>query len=119
MRTMTLRMLQQPMRLLALLESLVVSQNWIPSGIPQISDWDELSSPLQKLATRIVANDGAWLAWRAYDGVRFFVVEMSLELSRERRRPALKVSYYNDQGALEHYSHWVQLPSGLWQRFVY
>lgn len=42
--------------------------------------------------------------------------EMSLELSRERGCPALKVSYYSDQGKLQQYSHWVQLSDGTWER---
>lgn len=119
MKTVTLRALQQPVRLLTFLESLVASQNWVPPGVHQIIDQAELSSALQKLSIKTVESGGAWLAWRAYDGVRFFTVEMSLELSRERRRPALKVSYYSDQGALEYYSHWIQLPAGTWQRCTY
>jgi hypothetical protein len=52
-----------------------------------------------------------------HDGVRFFISEMSLELSRERGYAALKVRYYNEQGQLQMYSQWVRLADGAtWQR---
>jgi hypothetical protein len=119
MKTMKLRTLQQPSRLEAQLESLVKSQNWVPADAPRVTDRSELPSVLQKLAAKTVKAGGAWWAWSSYDGIRFFVTEMSLELSRERGSPALKVSYYNDQGKLQQYSHCVRLADGTWQRFSF
>jgi hypothetical protein len=116
MKTIKLRTLQQPSRLEALLDSLIRSQMWVPPDAPRVTDRGELPLVLQKLAAKTLKAGDAWWAWSRYDGIRFFVTEMSLELSRERGSPALKVSYYNDQGQLKRYSHWVQLSDGTWQR---
>jgi hypothetical protein len=116
MQTMKLRTLQRPSQLETLLESLVMSQNWVPAGAPVVTDRSELPSALQKLAIKAVNSDGAWRAWQCHDGARLFVTEMSMDLSRERGCPALKVNYYNDQGRLQHYSLWIKLPTGDWQR---
>jgi hypothetical protein len=116
MQTMKLRALQQASRLELLLDSLVTSQNWVPPGARPITDRSELSSALQKLAIKVAKSEGAWRAWEGYDGVRLFIAEMSLDLSRERGCPVLKVSYYTDAGRLQLYSLWVQLTDGAWRR---
>jgi hypothetical protein len=118
MKTATLRKLQIPSRLAALLESLVTSQQWAHPGAPRLGDRADLPSVLQRLAVNALKTDGAWQAWSCYDGVRLFVAEMSLELSRERGQPALKIRYYNDQGKLQKYSHWTQLTDGEWQQIA-
>ena len=116
MRTIKLRTLQQPSRLEALLESLIRSQKWVPPDASRVVDRSELPLVLQKLAAKTMKAGDAWWAWSTYDGIRIFITEMSLELSRERGSPALKVSYYNSQGKLRQYSHWIQLTDGTWQR---
>ena len=113
---MKLRALQLPSRLESLLDSLVVNQRWVPADVPRVTDRSELSAASQKLAIRAVEADGAWRAWRSHDGIRLFVTEMSMALSRERGRPVLKVSYYNDEGRLQQYSLWVQLKDDVWSR---
>jgi len=116
MHTMRLRTLQQPSLSESLLDSLATTQNWVPSGAALVTHRSELPSALQKLAVRVVKGEGAWRAWNNRDGVRFFVAEMSMALSRERGRPALKVRHYDDQGQLQQYGVWVLLPSDGWQR---
>ncbi len=117
MHTIKLRTLQQPTGIALLLDSLVMNQSWVPSGGPQVTDRSDLPSALQKLAIKAVKEGGTWRAWLGHDGVRFFISEMSLELSRERGCAALKVRYYNEQGQLLMYSQWVQLADGgTWQR---
>ncbi len=117
METARLRSLQQPSRLALLLDSLVMSQSWVPVNAPQVMDRSGLPSVLQKLAIKAVKDEGTWRAWLGHDGVRFFVSEMSLELSRERGRAALKVRYYNEEGLLQMYSQWIRLADGAtWQR---
>jgi hypothetical protein len=116
MHTMKLRTLQQPSLIESLLDSLSTTQNWAPSGAALVTDRNELTSALQKLAIRAVKGAGAWRAWTNQDGVKFFVAEMSMDLSRERGRPALKVRHYNDQGQLQQYGVWVLLPNDGWQR---
>lgn len=116
MQTMKLRAIQQPSRLETILESLVTSQNWVPPEARPIADRSELPSALQKLVIKVAKSDGAWRAWTSYDGVRLFIAEMSLELSRERGCPVLNVSYYTDAGRLQLYSLWVQLADGAWRQ---
>src|SRR5262245_9562678 len=113
---MRLRTLQQPSQLESMLGSLVVAQRWIPDDAPCVEDRSELPSHLQKLVILAVKAEGAWRAWMSHDGIRLFVAEMSLELSRERGRPVLKVSYYNDEARLQAYGLWVQLADGGWNR---
>ena len=115
MKTMKLRTFQQPSRLQSLLDSLVKSRNWVPAGAVRVSDRSELSSALQKLAVKVLKTEGAWRAWLGHDGVRFFTVDMSMELSRERGLAALKVSYYDDKGSLQQYGLWIQLADGAWR----
>jgi hypothetical protein len=93
MRTMKLRTLQVPSALETMLGSLVASQNWVTAEAPRISQRSDLPSALQKHTTKAVKGDGAWQAWTSYDGIRLFIAEMSLDLSRERGYPVLKVSY--------------------------
>ncbi len=113
---MRLRAYQRPSRLELLLDSLVAAQNWVPDGVPRIGDRSELPSVLQKLAVAAVKGEGAWRAWVAHDGIRLFVTEMSLDLSRERGCPVLKVHFYDDRGRLLKFSLWVQLADGGWHR---
>ena len=76
-------------------------------------------SALQKLAMKAVKAEGAWRAWTSHDDFRFFVAEMSMDLSRERGCPALKVHHYNDQAQLQQYGVWIALPRGEWQRCAF
>jgi hypothetical protein len=118
MHTTKLRHLQQPSRLEAMLESLVINRNWIAPGSQRVYDRSDLPSVLQKLAIKAEKGDCTWRAWNNHDGLRLFVVEMSLSLSRERGRPALQVRYYNEQGGLQEYSVWAQLADDSWQRCI-
>jgi len=116
MRTMKLRTLQEPSALEILLGSLVASQHWVTAEAPRISERRDLPSALQKLTIKAVKGDGAWQAWTCYDGIRLFIAEMSMDLSRERGYPVLKVSYYNDEAQLQKYGVWVQLTDGGWRQ---
>lgn len=116
MQTMRLRTLQRPSGLEMLLESLVLSQNWVPLDSPHVGDRSELPSVLRKLVIRAIKSEGAWRAWSNHDGIRLFLAEMSLELSRERGCPVLKVHYYDETGRLEMYSLWAQPAEGAWRR---
>jgi hypothetical protein len=116
MQTMKLRAYQRPSGLELLLDSLVTSQNWVSADAPHVADRSELSSALQRLAIQASKGEGTWRAWVSHDGVRLFVTEMSMALSRERGCPALNVRYYNDQARLQSYTMWVQSTDGAWQR---
>ena len=113
---MKLRTLQEPSALETLLGSLVASQRWVRADAPRISERSDLPSALQKLTIKAVKGDGAWQAWTSYNGIRLFIAEMSLELSRERGYPVLKVSYYNNEAQLQKYGEWVQLTDGGWRQ---
>ena len=111
---MKLKTLQQPGCLEALVDSLVAAQDWMPSEADIVAEAGALTSALQKLARRASASEGAWRAWTNRHGIRFFVAEMSMELSRERGSPALKVRHYDEQGELQQYGQWIQLICGTW-----
>jgi hypothetical protein len=113
---MKLRTLQAPTALESLLGSLVASQHWVAAEAPRIFERSDLPPALKKLTVKAAKGDGAWQAWTSYDGIRLFIVEMPLDLSRERGYPVLKVSFYNDQAQLQRYSVWVQLPDGGWRQ---
>jgi hypothetical protein len=113
---MRLQAYQRPSRLELLLDSLVIAQKWVHVGADRIGDRSELPSVLQKLAMTAVKGEGTWRAWVAHDGIRLFVTEMSLDLSRERGCPVLKVTSYEDRGRLLNFSLWVQLADGAWHR---
>jgi hypothetical protein len=116
METKKLRALQQPTQLTLLLDSLVMSQSWVPKGARQVADRSELPSVLQKLAIKTNKDQGTWQAWLFDDEVQFFSSEMSLATSRERGCAALNVHCYNEQGRLQKYSQWIQLANGgRWQ----
>jgi hypothetical protein len=116
MQTMKLRTYQPPSVVTVLLDSLVKSQNWVSADAHQVTDRSDFPSPLQKIAAKAAAVAGTWRAWLSYDGIRFFASEMSLELAREHGCPALKVSYYNDEGRLQEFSTWLRRAGGKWQR---
>jgi len=116
MQTMKLRAFQPPPILTALLDSLVISQNWVPAGAAQVTDRSEIPSALQKVANKAAIVAGIWRAWLSYDGIRLFTTEMSMELAREHGAPALKVSYYDNEGRLQEYSAWVRRADGEWKR---
>jgi hypothetical protein len=116
MQTMKLREYQPPSVLTTLLDSLVISQHWVPPSAAQITDRSEFPSALQMTAGKAAAAADTWRAWLSYDGVRFFTGEMSLDLARRHGCPALRVNYYNDEGHLEDVSAWVRHADGKWQR---
>jgi hypothetical protein len=114
--TMKLRTLQKPTRVEVMLKSLVTSNNWVSSRDQLIHEPSDLPAALQKLARKSAKGDGSSLAWLRRDGVRLFVGEMSLELSKERGCPVLQVRQHSEDGALQDYSIWVQLTEGTWKR---
>ncbi len=119
MHTIKLRRLQQrPSHLEAMLDSLVTDNDWIAPGARRVRGSSELPSVLRKLAFKAEKGEGAWRSWLNHDGLRLFVAEMSLALSRERGCPMLQVHYYDEPGKLQQYSVWVQLADGSWQRCI-
>jgi hypothetical protein len=90
---MKLREYQPPSVLTVLLDSLVMSQDWVSDNAAQITDRSEFPSALQMVAKKAAAVAGTWRAWLSYDGVRFFTGDMSLDLAREHGCPALKLNY--------------------------
>jgi hypothetical protein len=118
MQTIELRTFQPPRILTALLDSLVMSQNWVPAGAAQVTDRSEIPSALLRVANKAAKVAGIWRAWLSYDGIRLFTTEMSMDLAREHGAPALKVSYYDNEGRLQEYSTWVRRADGEWKRCV-
>lgn len=115
METTKLRKYQRPSQVERMIETVVESQQWIPANVQPFHDRSELPAILQKLARKADDGQGAWRAFPCYEGVRFFVGEMSMGSSRERGRPVLQLHYYNERGKLEAFSVWTETADGSWR----
>lgn len=116
METMRLRTIQQPSALEQMLEGLVCDQGLVSEDAIVIVDHRALLSILRPIVRRAVAQGSVWRAWMCSDGMRLFIAEMSIDLSRERGCPVLKVSSFNDEAELRDCSTWARVRRGHWQR---
>lgn len=107
METKKLRMLTEPGRLAALLESLVRSWGFLPASAERVEDAAQLPPALQRLGVS-ASGEKAWCAWRDGERLWFYVAEISLEQSRERGQAVLRVTSYDPDGEI--------LDSGWWVR---
>ena len=100
MDTSRLRAIQEPRSALELLHTFASTSEHLPPASHEVKTAAELSAALQRLAKQDDSDDVVWVA-RA-DGMRiwFFSATPSLELSRERRRPVLKIRIHNEHGIL-------------------
>lgn len=116
MQTMKLFAYQQPSRVEMLLDSLAYAQHLVPSGAHPMVERSDLPSVLQRLVFQAGKSERVWRAWTRDDHIWFFIAEMSLDLSRERGCPALKVWRHNEKGAMQEWRLWVNLKDGSWQQ---
>jgi hypothetical protein len=112
METQPLRVASQPVPVDGLLDSFVVSQRYVPSTARRIHSRDELPLRLQR-CTRNVRNS-IWHAWS--DGLRIWFVLGTVvpEISREQRRHALHVSFFDMEGRLASSGVWTLSGDGRW-----
>ena len=116
METTRLRNLQQPSQTKLLLETFVSRTELLPRGAFRIRDPKALSSQLQSVLARAVADGRIWAAWADSHHIWLFTCEMSLLLSRERGTPVLLVDRYGEDGQLQNSGPWAADAEGKWQR---
>lgn len=116
MHTRRLRALQEPSVAQSLLEVAVAKIGRVSQGAQRITESIDLPSTLQRLARRAREEDGAWVAWAGRDRTWLYTGFLSLPQARERGRPTLKVTLYDDDGRLQESGVWLETPGGEWQR---
>jgi hypothetical protein len=108
MDTMRLRAIQQPSRVEALLESFAVSGCLIPPDAQPPLDFDRLPREFPHLIRRSGDEVHAWRAWSDDRQVWFLLGERSLPLSRERGRPVLCISQYDEEASIPEAPTWLR-----------
>jgi hypothetical protein len=114
-KTSRLRAIRQPSSASALLESFVTGQDLVPESAERVTSVSELTVPLRHIARRNESQDAVWCAWSRGVYIRFFSAVPSLHLSRERKRPGLQVTVYDEQGVMMSVIPYVHTARG-WQR---
>jgi hypothetical protein len=112
MPTQRLRIAAPPAQVDSLLESLIVSKQYVPDTAHRVRFCDELPQRLQLHARQL--RHGVWRAWT--DGLRiwFVVAKLILEVSRDVNRHALHVSFMDMDGRLVSSAVWTQGGDGTW-----
>jgi len=99
-----------------LLESLLKSLDRLPRHARRVSDRSDLPSVLQRIAIRATKQKVRWSAWSRENAVWFFTAEVTLVPSGPARRPALKITGYNEKGKLTECGVWINMPQRGWRR---
>jgi hypothetical protein len=100
MDTGRLRAIQEPRSARELLLAFASASEHLPPASQEVQSFAELPAALQRLAKQGEADDVVWVARAENMRIWFFSATPSLELSRERRRPVLKVRIHNEHGIL-------------------
>jgi hypothetical protein len=116
MDTKRLRTIQHPPRLERLLEVLISRAKLVPDDSYPIRDPTVLPTVLRRIALQSAKEGRVWTCW-AYGGQHWlFTAEMSLDASRERGTPVLRLRHYDDRGELTEAACWMVNPEGQWGR---
>jgi hypothetical protein len=112
MATQPLRRASQPSQVDSLLDSFIVSQQYVPDTASRVRFCDELPQRLQLRARQV--RHGVWRAWT--DGLRiwFVVAKLIPEVSREVNRHALHVSFFDMDGRIASRAVWTLSSDGRW-----
>jgi hypothetical protein len=116
METKRLRTLQQPAQVERLLGTVIVRGNLVPNDSYQIRDPVAVPPELRRIALQSAKEGRAWACWAYGVSHWLFTAEMSLDASRERRTPVLRVSRYSDDGELTEAASWSTDLEGQWCR---
>jgi len=116
METLRLRRIQEPSRVERLLEACVSRLSLVPPDACQIRDPNGLPASLRAVLVRARKQGQVWACWANPSRLWFFTCDMSLDLSRERGSPVLRVSRYSEDGALDDSGTWLVDPRGQWTR---
>ena len=112
MPTQSLGIAAPPAQVDSLLNSLIVSKQYVPDTARRIRFCDELPLRLQLHARQV--RRGVWRAWT--DGLRIWFVAAKLiaEVSCDVTRHALHVSFIDMDGRLASCAVWTQSGDGRW-----
>jgi hypothetical protein len=116
METRRLRKLQQPSQVERLLDTVISRAKLVPDDSYPIRDPKALPAGLRRIALQSVKEGQVWACWTSGLKHWLFTAEMSLEASRERKKPVLRVNCYDDQGELKETASWMANPEGHWGR---
>lgn len=96
-----------------LLESWISQENLLPAEACRIGRLSELSLPLRRLARH---GDSVWRAWTDGHRIWYVTAAPSLELSRERKKPVIQFTVYDETGVMTIAAVCVYTPDHGWQR---
>jgi hypothetical protein len=114
METKRLRTIQHPSHVQVLLETVISRAQLVPVDAYQIRDSDVVPSALRRIALEAAKEGRVWECW-AFGGIHWlFTAELSLDASRERGTPVLRVSRYGDDGELMEAKCWMADHAGQW-----
>ena len=116
METKRLRTIQQPSRLERMLDAYVTRSDVVPKDAYQIRDPSSLGPLFQRIITQAAVDGRVWACWEYGAQQWLFTAEMSLPLSRERQKPVLCISRYNDHAELVESGNYLLDPDGFWRR---
>ena len=117
MATLRLRKLLQPAQAERLLEALATRSGALPEGAYQVRDPDSLPLPLRNVLMQVTGTRQVWTCWAAGLRMWLFTGEISVERSRERGTPVLRVDRYGEDGGLQDAAAWMTDPDGKsWRR---
>ena len=116
MKTLMLRSMQQPSQVDQLLASLVHDIETVHGDSEPVRTQSALPCAIQKIIIQARKAGSSWSCWRdGTGGIRLFIGEMSLSLSRERGAPVLHVAQYGTDG-LTDTTNWIADGQGHWRR---
>ena len=118
MHTLRLRKLLQPSYVERLLEACSARSGILPEGAYQLRDPHSLPGGLRQVLTQIAGTGQVWVCWACGTGMWLFTGEVSLDLSRERGSPVLRVNVYSEDAdlKLQDSGTWMTNPEGAWRR---
>lgn len=94
----------QPAQVDSLLDSFILSKQFVPDNARRVRVCDELPLRLQRCARQV--RRGVWRAWTDELHIWFVVAELIPEVSRELNRRALQVSFVDMDGRLASCAVW-------------
>jgi hypothetical protein len=99
-----------------LLEALLRSLDRLPAHARKVADRSDLPSVLQRIASQARKRKSMWGAWVKGNAIWFFTAEVTSAPSGQARRPALKISGYDEKGRLIECGVWINVPPRGWRR---
>jgi hypothetical protein len=112
MATQPLRRASQPAQVDSLLNSFILSRQYVPDTARRVRFCHELPLRLQMCARQV--RHGIWRAWTDGLCIWFVVAKLIPAVSREENRHALHVSFIDMDGRLASCAVWTLSSDGRW-----